>query len=160
VIIVADSSPLISFAILKKLDILLELFEDILIPNAVFKEISSWHKPFSKELEAFSKQHVKKVQNTIAVSVISKDLDKGESEAIVLALENNIPDILIDDHKGRRIAKINGLYPIGTIGVLIQAKHQGMIEKIKPLLDILIENKIRISNTLYDNALKLSGELN
>ena len=48
-IIVADSSPLISFAILNKLEILLEVFDDILIPNAVFEEISFWNKPFSKD---------------------------------------------------------------------------------------------------------------
>ncbi len=157
-IIVADSSPLISFAILNKLDLLLEIFDEILIPDAVFHEISSWHKPFSIELEKFSRLRIRHVQNTIAVSVISKDLDLGESEAIVLALENNISDILIDENKGRRIAKLNGLHPIGTIGVLIQAKRLGIIQKLKPILDTLIENKIRISQALYQRALELVKE--
>ena len=158
--IVADSSPLISLAILNKLDLLLEVFDDVLIPNAVFEEISSWNKPFSKELKEFSKQRFKQVQNTIAVSVISKDLDLGESEAIVLALENNISNILIDEYKGRRIAKLNGLHPIGTIGVLIQAKRLGIIKNIKPFLVSLMENKIRISSSLYKKALEMTEELN
>ena len=109
-IIVADSSPLISFAILNKLNLL------------------------------------------------SNDLDLGESEAIVLALENNIEDILIDEHKGRKIARTNGLHPIGTIGVLIQAKKLHLIQEVKPLIDKLIKNKIRISNQLYQKALELANE--
>ena len=75
-----------------------------------------------------------------------------------MALERHIPDILIDDFKGRRIAFFNGLFPIGTIGGLLQAKEKKLIDKIKPLLDILIENDIRIGKSLYRKALNLASE--
>ena len=157
-IIVADSSPLISFAILNHLNLLLKIFDKLYVPEAVFEEIAIWEKPYSKELGDFLEGKVKPVQNNLAVGVLSNELDKGEAEAIVLAMENEIPDILIDEHKGRRLARLNGLQPIGTLGVLIQAKKAGYISELKPCLDKLVENNIRISNALYQRALMLAGE--
>lgn len=157
-IIVADSSPLISFAIIRKLDILSKIFTDIYIPQAVYDEITLWNKPSSKALNEFSKSRVQIVQNRLAVNVLRNDLDLGEAETIVLALEHNIENVLIDEHKGRRIARSHGLFPIGTIGVLIQAKHEKLIRTIKPCLEELVKNKIRISKALYQKALEMAGE--
>jgi predicted nucleic acid-binding protein len=124
----------------------------------VFNEITQSDKPFSAKLEKFTKSKKKTIKNKMALSVLSHELDQGESEAIILALENNIEDILIDEQKGRKIAAANGLHPIGTIGILIQAKKLGLIKHIKPLLDLLICNNIRISNGLYNLALNLAKE--
>ncbi len=157
-IIVADSSPLISLALLNKLNLLEELFDEITIPQAVFDEISSTEKPFSNTLEEFAKRKTRKAQNKVALSILADELDLGEAEAIILALENKIDNILIDEYKGRRIAKSKGLQIIGTIGVLIQAKENGSINNLRPLLDKLISNNIYISSGLYEEALKLAGE--
>jgi predicted nucleic acid-binding protein len=157
-IVVSDSSPLISFALLNKLTILDQLFDEIYIPFAVHNEICQQSKPYAKELKKISINRVKKVRNQLAVQLLQKDLDLGEAEAIVLAKETNISDILIDEHKGRRIAKAHGLSPIGTIGVIIQAKREGIIRTIKPELDTLIANHLRISKSLYNRALELAGE--
>ena len=158
-IIVADSSPLISMAILEKTNLLEDLFDQIFIPNAVFEEITTLEKPYSDILYKFSKNRIKIVKNKIALSILSHELGLGESEAIILALENNIEYILIDENKGRRIAMSKSLHPIGTIGVLIQAKKQGLIKSIKPFLDKLILNNIFISNELYQYSLKLTKEI-
>jgi predicted nucleic acid-binding protein len=121
--IVTNSSPLIAFAILDQLDLLTLVFTEIFVPQAVATEVSTWGKPYSRQLKAFSKDRVKSVKNTIAVQILSKDVDLGEAEAIALALESGLKDILIDDAKGRKIAAVNGLYPTGTIGVLLEAKR-------------------------------------
>ena len=157
-IIVADSSPLISFAILNKLQVLEKVFGDILIPVAVYHEITQKNKPFTEELEEFAKDRTRKIKNQLAVNLLRKNLDSGESEAIILAIENNIPNILMDEYKGRKIAKEEGLHPIGTIGVLIQAKRENIIKNVKPELDRLIKNHIRISDELYSTALDLANE--
>jgi len=157
-IIVSDSSPLISLAILNRLTILDQLFDKIYVPTAVYNEVVRRDKPHFQELNRFSVDRVKQIQNQFAVQLLLKDLDIGESEAIVLAKENNISDILIDEYKGRKIAIAHGLSPIGTIGVLVQAKKKGLIKELKPELDSLIANRRRISPNLYMKALGLAGE--
>ena len=157
-IIVADSSPLLSFAILDKLELIEQIFGEVFVPVAVFNELTVSDKPYSKELKEFLKNKVIAVKNIDLVKMLSNEIDLGESEAIALAIEIHIPDILIDDLKGRRIAFFNGLFPVGTIGGLLQAKEKKLIDDIKPLLDILIQNDIRIGKSLYRKALNLASE--
>jgi predicted nucleic acid-binding protein len=157
--IIADSSPLISFAILGQLDLLPLLFSELYVPEAVFNEVSKPGKPHSSALRSFTENKIRAVNNKVAVKVLNKDVDLGEAEVIALALEQGIQDVLIDDAKGRKLAHANGLHPLGTIGVLLQAKGAGHISEIKPSLDNLLLHEIRISHGLYDKALELAGEV-
>ncbi len=156
--IVADSSPLIAFSILNYLDLLPHIFSEIYIPQAVNAEVTTWSKPHSQKLRKFLKNKVRTVQNEVAVGLLKKDVGLGEAEVIILALENGIENLLIDDHKGRKIAQTQGLNLVGSIGVLLQAKRTGLIKEVKPNLDKLIANRIRIGKNLYQKALKLANE--
>lgn len=152
--IVADSSPLIAFAILGRLDLLSLIFNDIYIPQAVSNEIAAPGKPHAQKLKEFSEGKIKVVQNQLAVMLLANEIDPGEAETIALALETKIEDVLIDDARARKAAQRNNLHTIGTIGVLLQAKRLGYV----PSLDKLISEKIRIGNKLYTQALVLAGE--
>ena len=77
---------------------------------------------------------------------------------IVLAEEINANAVLIDDLKARKVANLRGLKVIGTIAILLAAKDKGILRVIKPLMDELIKEKIRISKELYDHALELANE--
>ncbi len=157
-IIVADSSPLISLAIIGQLNVLDNLFEKVVIPNAVFEEITKTSKPFSDKLKIFCAGKIVNVKNKLAVRILQHSIDKGEAEAITLALENKISTVLIDDYRGRKQAVLEGLKPIGTLGVLLQAKKTHQIEKIKPMIEILLANNIRISQALIAEMLRLADE--
>jgi len=157
-VVVADSSPLICFAILDKLSLLDSLFDSLIVSEEVYNEVIVPSKPYSDILSKYLNGKVKKVMNTLAVNILCHEIDRGEAEAIVLALEQNIERIFIDDSKGRRVAKKEGLVPIGSIGVLLKAKEKGLIQEIKPLLDDLISHGIHISAGLYDSALQLAKE--
>lgn len=157
-IVVADASPLIALAIIGQIDILDSVFDKILIPKAVFEEITKRDKPFSEKLKIFCKGKVVSVKNKLAVRLLQHSIDKGEAEAIALALENNITNILMDDYRGRKQALLQGLQPIGTIGILLQGKKVNQINEIKPLIEILLKNNIRISQALIEEALRLAGE--
>jgi predicted nucleic acid-binding protein len=157
-IIVSDSSPLISLAILRKLHLLEQLFDEIWIPKAVHDEVARQNKAYSDELKQFSEHRIKKVQNVLAVRLLLQELDIGEAEAVVLALENSIQDILIDEYRGRRLAEARGLAVIGTVGVLLQAKRTNLIQAVKPELDELMLHHRRISVELYKKALELAEE--
>lgn len=156
--IVVNSSPLIAFAVLQKLNLLTLLFTELLIPQSVYDEVTASNKPHAESIRTFAQGKVVSAHNQMAVQLLTHDVDRGEAEVLVLALEKNITEVLIDDAKGRRFASLNGLNPIGTIGVLLRAKQQSYIETLKPLLDLLIANRIRIGIDLYARALKLAGE--
>lgn len=158
-IVIADSSPLISFALINKLELLENIFGKLYVPKAVYKEVTIPNKSYSKKLQVFLESRVKDVRNDIAVKFLNNELGAGESEAIVLALEQVTDYIIIDDYKGRKIAATSKLKVIGTVGVLLRAKELNYITEVTGLLDTLIENKIRIGEKLYETALELSGEL-
>ncbi len=153
-IVISDSSPLISLAVIGKLDILGDLYKETYVPTAVFEEVVRADKPFARELKLFLNGRIKGVKNKMAVKILSGDIGAGEAEAIVLALERNPGIVLIDDLKTRRFAKMNGLKIIGTMGILLKAKKEGLIKEIKPLLSVLLLNDIRISTKIIEITLQ------
>ncbi|MDP2901059.1 MAG: DUF3368 domain-containing protein [Candidatus Bathyarchaeota archaeon] len=71
------------------------------------------------------------------MQVLLQELDAGEAEAIALALEAGADLLLKDEHLGRETARHLKLRSIGLVGILIAAKHKGLISAIKPCLDAL-----------------------
>lgn len=154
--IVSNSSPLIALSKIEKLDIL--LIYDVVIPKAVFDEITKPKKKYVKELYKWGKDKVIEVMNRKAVEYLELIIDKGEAETIALAEELNADAVLIDDLKARKIAKLRGLNITGSIGILLDAKDRGLVSEVKPLLEELMKKKIRIRKELYNHALELANE--
>ena len=152
-IVVSDASPLISLAILHKLDILAAIYKKVVVPETVYAEVTAYKKPFADVIGSFLSGRVVAVCNQLAVDVLSVNIDAGEAEAIILALELKSGDVLMDDYKARKVAEREGLTPVGTLGLLIEAKRRGLIQSLKSNLDILMENNRRISSELYNYVL-------
>mgnify|MGYP000143260070 CR=1 FL=1 len=91
--------------------------------------------------------------------MLSENIGAGEAEAIVFALEQQSAIILIDDLKARKFAKLKGLNIIGTMGILLKAKHDGLIKEIKPFVAELLMNDIRISRKIVDITLQAASEV-
>jgi len=86
-------------------------------------------------------------------------LDGGEASAIALAVESEDPLLIIDEYQGRKYAKQLGLAVTGTLGVIINAKHKGYIESIKPLLQkIRKTTNFRFTIELEKLAIEDAGE--
>ena len=150
---VINTTPLISLAAIDKLSLLDELFENIYIPNAVFKEATRKGKKNAIVIEDWGKGRTVGITDIKAKSAFELTLDEGEAEVIVLAQEVDAELVIIDEDKARKVANLNGLKVTGTIGVLLDAKKQGKIPLLKPFLDRLMVNGIYISENLYENAL-------
>ena len=99
------------------------------------------------------------VENRHLVQALRQDLDPGESEAIALALELGADLLLMDERFGRESAQYFGLRYIGLVGVLIEAKHKGLISTVQPYLDALRDRAgFRLSTVLYERVLRDLGE--
>jgi len=158
-IIVCDSSPIIALALCNQLELLDKLFNDILIPQEVYNESTKEGKEPTPIIKEWAAGKVIKVINRQNVNIFNETLDKGESEAIALYLEKSADYLLIDEKKGRKIAIENKIKVIGSIGVLIMAKRKGLLQSIKPSLDILQQSSTRISDFLYEQALKITSDV-
>ncbi|MDI6752509.1 MAG: DUF3368 domain-containing protein [bacterium] len=156
--IVINATPLISLAIIDKLSLLDELFEEVYIPKVAFKGASRKGKRKAGVIAAWGENRTLNTIDAKAKVALELILDEGEAEVIVLAQEREADLVIIDEDKARKIARLNNLNVTGTIGILLEAKNQGKISQLKPLLDKLIAEGIYISEHLYNKALALSNE--
>ncbi len=160
-LVVSNSSPIINLSAVNKIEILKIFFQEILIPKSVYFELISFgdDKPGAKEAKEFSWIQRVDVKNINLSNTLNKRLGIGESDAIVLAIEFNADLILLDDKKARKLARDLGLSPLGTIGILYEAKKRGLIESLKNELDDLItKNGFFIDEELYKKILQEVGE--
>jgi len=131
--VVSNTTPILSLYKINRLDLLQELFGNVYVPAAVYDEIAIMGKDkLGNELfENFDFIKVKQVQNTFAAGLLKSQLDCGETEAIVLAKELDANILILDEKKARRIAQANGQRIIGTIGILQIAKNKGLISSAR-----------------------------
>ena len=154
-IVVSDTTPIISLMKAGQLVILQKLFGNVYIPMAVYQELTE-NETFSDEVKMVQECdffYVEEVNNGKSVNILRNftGLDAGESEAIILADEKQSDVLLMDEHKGRQVAKKMGITITGTIGILTQAFDEGMLtrEDVEVCIERLKESGIRISEKLY-----------
>ena len=87
------------------------------------------------------------------------DLDDGEAETIILAQEQFVDVVIIDEKLGRRYATQINIPVTGTIGVLLKAKERGLIPAVAPFLRELRNKSSWINDSLFEKALFLAGEI-
>ena len=162
-IVVSNASPLIAISKLKLFSHWPALYESVIIPDAVFKEVvmKGAGRPGAAELtKGVASGFIVRQQakNSLAVSALSEFFGAGESEAIVLASEIVADTVILDDNKARIVADSMGLHVMGTIGILLDMKQCKVIPKIKPFLDSAIRFGFRIAPDLYVKILRVAGE--
>lgn len=127
-IVVSDTTPLISLLKINRLDLLKKMFGEVLIPQAVFNELTVDER-FQLEADQIKRETfiaVKSVKNPASASILKRatGLDQGESEAIVLTDELKADLLLMDEAKGRNVSNQMGIKIMGTIGILIAAYEE------------------------------------
>ena len=160
-IAVSNTSPLTNLAAIGQFDLLRRLFGQIHIPDAVWSELNAFGKRWPGSLEVENATWITRhsVQNQPLVTALSRDLDQGEAESIVLALELNADVVLLDEKEGRRAAQRLGLTMTGIVGVLLLAFSKKEIDAIQPYLDALRQTAgFYLSESLYQAILKEAKE--
>jgi len=160
VIIVSNTTPLSELAKIDRLDLLQILFTRILIPSAVYTELTTGNHPATTAIPAATWIETRVVNQAERIEQLlqTPGLDRGECAAIALAEELNADRLLMDERVGRRLAQQLGLPVIGTIGILLLAKRLGILNEITPLLNDLIDQGKWMSSTFYRQVLQMADE--
>ena len=165
-IVVSDSTPLITLMKATQLQILHELFGEIIVPEAVYDELTVNEKYFeeTKLIKISEFIRVISVEDRKSVSLLQRaaGLDLGESEAIIYAENNNADLLLVDEALGRRVAKSMGIEIMGSIGVLVSAFRKGFLneDEANNAFQRIRKAKRHISEKLIQDALDvIHGEI-
>lgn len=152
-IVVSDTSSVSALLKIDHADLLHRLYGEVLIPEAVRSELLA----FFPNLPEFL--HCRQVLNLGEVDRLCGELDLGEAEAIVLARESHADILLMDELLGRQIAVREGIPLIGLMGVLLQARREGLIGSVRQVIERLeSEADFRLSAELKHFTLKRAGE--
>lgn len=160
-IVVSDTSPLGSLALIDHLWLLHSIYMSIVIPDIVADELAAAQDIRIQQIPNLEWVQVQSLSDAATAEILQavKKLDPGEAYAIALALEIKADELLIDERLGRREAKRYGLSVIGLLGLLIVAKQRNLISKVQPVVESLISQAgFRVSQRLYQQVLILSQE--
>jgi uncharacterized protein len=152
-IVVSDTTAVSNLLTVGRADLLVSLFQRVLIPPAVWAELLAFHSDLPDWLEVVT------VTDSSRVLAFQTQVHPGEAEAIALALEVKPDWLLIDDADGRKLAKSEGAPVVGLMGVLLMAKRDGFLTEVKALMTSLASQAgFYLSATVRDEVLRLANE--
>lgn len=160
-IVVADTSVVLNLSCLRQEHLLQELFEEVLIPQAVVREFERLANsdPRFRGLAVPTFLRIVKPELRIPELTGDQRLHHGEIEAITLAVEHNADLLLMDERVGRSAAASLQLRCVGILGVLIQSKRMGFLDSVGPVLDSLERHAgFWLSEALKNRILEIAGE--
>ena len=148
-LIISDTSCLIALGRIGRLEILQSLFGSVLVTSIVAAEYGNYLPAWIEIMDP---------RNQVLVREIAGRIDEGEASSIVLATETQNSKLIVDDLPARRIAKAFAVNIIGTLGVLIEAKKQGILPSLRDAVDALQTAHFYLSADLVSIALRDVGE--
>jgi predicted nucleic acid-binding protein len=151
--VISNSTPLIAFIKKNELSLLKNLFDEIIIPRAVYNEIINIPKGLNQEKKVLDEEinkHWILIKDLKALKFPELNLGKGETEALNICLNLNNPLLLIDEKKSRNIAISLNIDILGTLGILAIMKKKGIKNEQQLLenLDFLIQKNFYFSSEI------------
>lgn len=147
--VVVDTSCLIALTRINELDLLQKVYHRVSITHIIRQEFKLDLPGWVDIVEYSDSSHMKTIQTLV---------DPGEASAILYCLQHKDCLLVIDDSKGRKLAKRLGLRVSGTLGLISKAKQKGIIQTVRPYLDALEKAEFRFDQRLKELILKSAGE--
>lgn len=158
--VIVNSTPLIVLCKIGRLDILQRLYGGIVIPQAVYYEVTAKEDSVCRQISEEDWIHVECISDQSDKKMYKAKLHDGEVEVMILAQETPGADlVIIDDNAAKKTAKYLGLTVTGTMGVLLKAKKAGVIEKVAPVIAEMKQRGFYISRKLEQMVLEQADEL-
>jgi predicted nucleic acid-binding protein len=134
-------------------------FGEVLIPEAVYHEVvaQGLGRPGATEVASTPWIRVEQVRDPGLLRLLPDGLGPGEAQALILASERTLP-ILLDEAAARREARRLGVWMLGSVAVLLDAKQRGLLPAVKPVIDRMVAAGFRLSQALYAQTLLQADE--
>jgi uncharacterized protein len=157
--VVSNTSPLQYLHVVQQLPVLERLYGNLIVPQAVVDELSvgRQHGYDVPDCTSYSWMHIETVAIPSILRLVT-NLGAGEAEALALALIQATDLVILDDALARQVAASQNIRYTGTLGVLIQAKAQGLVTDVMPLIDSLESAGFRLTSTLKLTVQRIVGE--
>ena len=149
-VVISDTSVLIILSNISELDLLHEVYGEIYTTEIIAQE-------FGEPLPAWIK--IEAVKDEKYLTYLTTQVDKGEASAMAVATQFEEVLLLMDDLKARKFAEQLKLKVTGVMGILVNAKKEGKIPAIKPLIEKVNKTNFRINQKIIDFVLAECGEL-
>jgi predicted nucleic acid-binding protein len=151
-IVIADTGPINYLILIQEIQVLPALYGRILVPASVCEELKrprapdavrSWMGQPPAWFEVRTPVHLPDAE------LAGAHLDAGERDAILLAEELGVDQLIIDEIRGRRVALHRNLPVTGTLGVLKAGALQGLLE-LKPAVARLSQTNFHVAQEILD----------
>lgn len=158
-IVVSDASPVLALSRLGQLSLLPGVYGEILVPATVAAEIRRGFAFDGSDTQLDSLPWLEVREDPPPYPKFNARVDDGEAAAIRLAIVEAAGLLLVDDRAGYAEAKLYGVTPVGTLGVLLEAKRQGLIQSVRPFTDrLLADEDFWLAPSVVAYVLGLAGE--
>ena len=158
--IVCNAGPLIALAGIGQLGLLRELFGEVLVADDVKSEVEDGGKSGAGTglFQTAPWLRITSLSRKMD-PLLTSLLDIGEAATISLALQESAALVLMDEVKGRRVARdVYGLAVIGTGRVLVEARRASLISKVRPLIEQMRAGGYWLADTIMAEILRQAGE--
>jgi hypothetical protein len=157
--IICDTGPLIGLSLVEQLDVLPQLYSSVLMPAAVLTELTAGGEERSGVAVVLAARWLERTAQVEVDPLLAAELGTGEAAVIATAHRRPVDVVLLDDRRARRIAvQAYRLRVQGTAGLLVAAKHVGLLPAVRPLLEAMREQGYHLSQRLIDRAAAEAGE--
>lgn len=157
--VISNTSPLLYLYKIGAIDLFPKLFDEVWTAESVKDELLAGRSKGYDVPNPADYTWLKIVNpKSTPFEWLALDLGAGELGAMALALENSDRIVLLDDMLARRTAQVAGLQVWGTLKVLLEAKSQGIIEKVEPFILKLSDSGMWVSDEVKQRILILAGE--
>ncbi len=155
---VVNASPIILLAKVDRLHLLMDLCEELLVPEAVVAEVLAG--PSSDPARQILQRGwgLTVAPHGIAPGLLEWGLGSGETAVLAVALERSPATAVLDDAAARTCAKVLGIEVIGTLGVVLRAKRKAMISSAADVLRALRRAGLHLDDEVARSALEGIGE--
>lgn len=158
--IVVNTGPVIALEACGQLSLLGALHSRVMMPaDVAFELVRGASHGSSGPPGPLSWEWIEALPTTaIPPPLLAAHLDPGEASVIALALEQGISLVLIDERRGRMVARTLGLRVTGSVGVLLRAKKAGQLLSVRQCLDQMRTKGVWLSEQLRASVLREAGE--